>query len=253
MQITLNRIPFEIEAVEAALRTALLGEAVIARGASRPVWAWDREEGKGRFVVPATPEKAIALPTALTVFVPKAGTSGAALQKAEGPTLKMAERFLAAVGAKEWGQVLQAVSRVTGVPQGKVPVEAFAPLNPVGSYHIRLDTEFQVVELSNGGRNLAAFLFLPALARFRAVLRDAPAEGTALPSLSRPAFVVPPGTKAATALRRMAVARRLAELQAGLGETRPADLPADDPRRIEAAKLGVEWRVLQPKAPPQAA
>lgn len=253
MQITLNKIPFEVKPVEAALRTALLREPVIAQGASRPVWAWSREEGKGRFLVPSTPAGAIALPTALTVFVPKAGTAGGAVLKADGPTARMAERFLGAVRAKEWGQVLQAVSRITGVPQAKVPVEAFAPLNPLGSYHIRLETDFQVVEMSHAGRNLAAFLFLPGFAGFRPVLAEAPAEGTALPGLARPVFAVPPGTKAALALRRIAVARRLAEMQAELGELKPADLPADDPRRAELAKLGAEWKVLQPKAPPKAA
>lgn len=254
MQITLNRIPFEVRPVEAALRAALMADPMIRRGASRPVWAWDREEGRGRFLVATTPDRGLALPTGLTVFVPKAGANGAGPQKADGPTAKMAERFLAAVGAKEWPQVLQAVSRVTGVPQRKVPIETFAPLNPLGSYQLRMETGFQVVELSSAGRNLAAFLFLPGLVGFMPILKEAPPEGAALPTLSRPIYVIPPGTEAALALRRMAVARRLTEMQAELGGIRPADLPEGDPRRAEVARLGAEWKVLQPrKAPTKAA
>lgn len=250
MQITLNKIPFDVKPVDGALRAALLAEPVILRGASRPVWAWDREEGKGRFLVPTTPEKAIALPTGLTVFVPKAGVAGTAVQKADGPTAKMAERFLAAVGAKDWNPVLQALARVTGVPQRKVPLETFAPLNPLASYLIRMETEFQVVELSHAGRNLAAYMFLPGLVSFQPLLKEAPAEGTELPPLNRPVFVIPPATNAVMALRRLAISRRLTEMQAELGDTRPTDLPQNDPRRVAVAKLGAEWKVLQPKKAP---
>lgn len=250
MQIKLNKIPFDVKPVEGALRTALLADPVIARGGSRPVWAWDQDEGKGRYLVPTTAEKAIPLPSGVTVFVPKARAPGAAVQKADGPTAKMAERFLAAVGAKDWRPVLQALARVTGVPQRKVPTEAFVALNPLGSYQLRMETEFQVVELSHAGRNLAAYVFLPGLVSFQPALKEAPAEGTVLPALTRPVFVVPPPTDGAMAMRRAAVARRLTEMQALLGDTRPADLPPNDPRRAEVAKLGAEWRVLQPKKAP---
>lgn len=254
MQISLNRIPFEVRPVDGDLRAALLAEPVILRGAQRPVWAWDKDEGRGRFLVPTAPGGAIALPTGLTVFVPRPGAAGGAIRKADGPTAKMAERFLAAVGAKDWGQVLQALSRVTGVPQRKVPLEGFAPLNPLASYLVRMDIEFQVLELSHAGRNLAAFVFLPGLASFRPMLREAPAEGAALPAVPRPAFVIPPPTQAVAALRRLAVARRLTEMQAELGGTRPADLPEGDPRRLAVARLGAEWKALQPrKAPTRAA
>jgi hypothetical protein len=249
MQITLNKIPFDVRPVDAPLRAALLSDPVIQRGASRPVWAWTQEEGKGAYLVPTTPDKAVALPTGLTVFVPKAGAPlpGQAVQKADGPTAKMAERFLAAVKAKDWNPVLQAVQRVTGIPSRKVPVETFAPLKPFGSYQLRLDTEFQVIELSNAARNLQAFLFLPGLVSFRAILREAPSEGTTLPAIPRTLSVVAPGTKAAVALRRLAVAKRLSEMQADLGGMRPSDLPEADPRRAEIARLGAEWKALQPK------
>jgi hypothetical protein len=49
-------------------------------------------------------------------------------------------------------------------------------------------------------------------------------------------------------MRRVAVARRLTEMQAELGETKPNELAPDDPRRNVIAKLGAEWKVLQPKA-----
>ena len=255
MQITLNKIPFDVRPVDAPLRQALLSDPVIQRGPSRPVWAWTREEGKGAYLVPTTPDKAVALPTGLTVFVPRAGAPlpGQAVQKADGPTAKMSERFLAAVGAKDWNPVLQAVSRVTGIPSRKLPLETFAPLNPFGSYQLRLDTEFQVVELAHAARNLQAFLFLPGLVSFRAVLREPPAEGATLPAIPRTMSVVAPGTKAALAFRRLAVAKRLNEMQADLGGVRPADLPQDDPRRFEVARLGAEWKALQPPAPSKAA
>jgi hypothetical protein len=126
-------------------------------------------------------------------------------------------------------------------------VETFAPLNAVGTYQIRLDTEFQVLELSNAARNLQAFLFLPGLVSFRAVLREAPPEGTTLPAIPRTLSVVVPGNKAALALRRLAVAKRLSEMQVDLAGVRPADLPQADPRRAEVARLGAEWKALQPK------
>ena len=250
MQIELNKIRFDVKPVEAPLRAALLADPVIARGASRPVWAWNREEGKSGYLVPTTAEKAIPLPTGLTVFVPKPGAAGAAIQKAEGPTAKMGERFLAALNAKDWSQVLQGLARVVGVPQRKVPVESFAALKPFGSFHLRTQIEFQVVELSHAGRNLAAFVFLPGIVGFQPFLKEAPAEGTVLPPIPRQLFVIPPGTQAGLALRRLADARRLTEMQAELGGTRPTDLPEGDPRRAAVARLGAEWKVLQPKKAP---
>lgn len=248
MQIKLNSIAFDVKPVDGALRGALLADPVVTRGSVRAVWEWDKEAGRGRFLVPATAERTLPLPTGLISFVPKAGPNGGVPQKAEGPTAKMSERILAAVGAKDWGQLLQAVARVTGVPQQKLPLDAFAPLNPLTSYQVRMAAEFQVVELSNASRNLAAYLFLPGLAGFVPVPK-APEEGVDLPAVRRPLVAIPPVTQAALAMRRIAVARRLNELQGELGDTRPVDLAANDPRRIEVAKLGAEWRVLQPKAP----
>ncbi len=244
MQITLNKIPFDVRAVDGPLRAALLADPVVARGAARVVWEWNGAEKKGRFLAPTTPEKGLPVPTGMAAFVAKAGSG--AVQKAEGPTQKMSERMLAAVGAKDWGQLMQAVARVTGVPQKKVPFEAFASLNDKGSYRIVMAAEFQVLELSNAARNLTTYVFLPGIVSFLHAMSE-PVEGAPLPGSIRPAFVIPPGTQAAMAMRRMAVARRLTELQAELGETRPADLPQDDPRRAAIAKLGAEWKLLQPK------
>jgi hypothetical protein len=166
----------------------------------------------------------------------------------------MGERFLAALGAKDWGQVLQPLARITGVPQRKVPLETYAVLKPFGSFHLRMEMEFQVVELSHAGRNLAAFLFLPGIVGFQPFLKAAPAEGTVLPAIARQLYVIPAATQAALSLRRLAVARRLNEMQAELGGAKPADLPQNDPRRAAMAKLGAEWKVLQPaKAPTKAA
>ena len=100
MQITLNKVPFDVAPVEGRLRAALLADPLIASGVGREVWAWDGAEG--RFLVPVTQTQGLPLPTGLIVFVPRAGTNGGPLQKAEGPTRKMAERFMAAVGAKSF-------------------------------------------------------------------------------------------------------------------------------------------------------
>lgn len=251
MQITLNKVPFDVRPVEAPLRAALLADPGLRRVAARPVWGWDAEERKGRFLVPVTAEKGVPVPMGLAAFVAKAGTApGGVPQKADGPSAKMVERILAAVGAKKWESVMQAVGRITGVPQKKVPFEVFAPLNEHGTYQIRMDTEFQVVELANPGRNLSAYVFLPGIVSFVAAVA-APLEGVQAPS--RPIFVIPASTQAALGMRRIAVARRLNEMQAELGATKPADLEPADPRRIELARLGAEWRALQPKAATQAA
>ncbi len=251
MQITLNKVPFDVRPVDAAVRTAVLAEPGVRQAMARAVWAWDMEERKGRYLVPTTPDKALPVPMGLVAFVPKAGTSeGAVLQKADGPSAKMVERILAAVGAKKWETVMQAVARVTGVPQKKVPFDAFGILNYRCSYQIRINTEFQIVELANAGRNLSAYALLPGMVNFVAAMPTL-IEGLHLPQ--RPMFVLPAGTQAALAMRRLSVARRLNEIQAELGGTRPAELEPSDPRRLELAKLGAEWKVLQPKASPKAA
>lgn len=251
MQITLNKVPFEVRPVEGPLRRALLAEPGLRRAAQRAVWAWDKDARTGRFLVPTTPDKSLAAPLGLAAYVAKTGgTNGAGLQKAEGPTAKMSERFLAAVGAKKWDSVMQAVARVTGVPQKAIPFEEFASLNEATSYQILMLTEFQVLELANPSRNLSAYAFLPGLLSF-AVALPAPVEGLAMPR--QPVYALQPGTQAALAMRRLAVARRMTEVQATLAGAKPADLEPNDPRRIEVVKLGAEWRVLQPKAAPKAA
>jgi hypothetical protein len=252
MQITLNKIPFDVRAVDAPLRAALMAEPVVVRGASRPVWSWDKATGKGRYLVPTLPSRALALPTGLSTFVARPGLNGGGPQKAVNPTAKMSERVLAALGAKEWPPVLQALARVLGVPQKTVPFDAFGVLNGLIDYRVAMDTQFQVVELANDARNLSAYLFLPGLVGFRPLLPEGTPPET-LPRLQQTVFVIPPPTQGAMALRRLAVARRLTELQADLAGALPADLPPEDPRRSEAARLGAEWKVLQPKARTQAA
>ena len=218
MQITLNKIPFEVKPVDGGLRAALMADPVVARGVVRPVWAWDKDAGKGRHLAPVAANQALPLPTGILVHVQKHGPNGSGFIKAEGPTAKMAERFLAAVGAKDFGQVIQALARVTGVPVKKVPLDQFAPLNTQQSYAILMATELQVLEGS-----------------------------------PRPVFVIPPGTPAGQTMRRLAVGKRLTEMQSELGETKPADLPVTDPRRAVLARLGAEWKALQAKVASKAA
>jgi hypothetical protein len=244
MQITLNKVPFDIRPVEGRLREALLAEPAVAAAASRDVWA--RDEAGERFLVPVTDRKGVALPPGLLVFVPRPGPEGGAPQKADGPTRRMAERLMGALGAKSFAPVMQALARVTGIPQKTVPFEAFAALKDHGPYRIRLLTEYAVVELSNPGRNLQAFLCVPGLVSFVHGMDEVP-EGAPAPGSIRPGFVIPPLNQAVHAIRRMAVARALTEMQAELGEVKPTDLAANDPRRARIAKLGAEWKVLQAK------
>ncbi|WP_210529426.1 hypothetical protein [Rubellimicrobium arenae] len=246
MQITINKVAFDVKPVDGALFAALMAEPAIRRAALRPVWAWNKAEGKGRFLVNPLPDQALPMPTGVSVYVPKAGTAGTELQKAEGPSSKMGERFLAAVGAKNFGQVMQAIARITGVPKKKLPFAEFAGLNDKASYSILMQTDFSVLELTNAARNLSAFVFLPGLVTFLHTL-DEPSEDAPRAGSIRPGFVIPAGNQAALTMRRLAVARRLTELQAELGETRPADLAQGDPRRVTIAKLGAEWKVLQSK------
>lgn len=246
MQITLNKVPFDIEAIDDRLRDALLADPLIATGVSREVWAWDGREGK--HLVPVTPTQGLPLPTGLVLFVPQPGTGP--LRKAEGPTRRMAERLMAAVGAKTLTQVMQALARVTGLPQKSVPLDAFEALKPFGPFRVVMEIQFAALRMANASRNLEAFVLIPGLVAFRHVADDVP-EGAPAPGSIRPGFVIPPLNAAGHALRRLAIARRLTEMQAALGGTQPADLPTDDPRRLEIARLGAEWRVLQarPQAP----
>ncbi|EYD74596.1 hypothetical protein Rumeso_03892 [Rubellimicrobium mesophilum DSM 19309] len=251
MQITLNKIAFDVKPVDGALRTALLADPVVARGVLRPVWSWSKDEGKGRYLAQTAANNAIPLPTGILIHVQKPGTNGAGPVKAEGPTAKMAERFLHAVGAKDFGPVVQALGRVVGVPVGRLPLDKFAVLNAQGSYTILMATELQIVELANAARNLSAYVFLPGVVSFAATAEAT--GGAILPDSPRLTAVIPPGTQAGQAMRRLALAQRLGEMQAELGETKPADLPEGDPRRAVLARLGAEWKALQAKVATKAA
>lgn len=244
MQITLNKIAFDVTPVDAPLRLALLADPGIARATTRDVWAWDKDAAKGRFLAPVTAERGVALPPGLSVFVPR---PGAAAERADGPTAKMAERLVQAVGAQSLTAITQALARVVGIPQRRLPFDAFAPLNPLASYRVRLHTDYAVLALANAARNLAAYAFVPSLVVFTHVAEDAP-EDAPKPGSIRPGFVLPPANQAALTMRRMATARRVAELQADLGDLKPGDLPPGDPRRDVVARLGAEWKVLAPKA-----
>ncbi|MBP1806581.1 hypothetical protein [Rubellimicrobium aerolatum] len=245
MQITLNKVPFEVVPVDGATQAALMAEPAIRQAGLRPVWAWSKAEGKGRFLVNPLPDGALTLPTGVSVYVPKAGVMP--LQRADGPTTKMGERFLAAVGAKNFGQVMQAVARITGVPKKTLPLKEFAELNDKADYTIVMHTDFSVLELANAARNLSAYVVLPGLVTFLHTTAEV-VEGAPRPGAIRPGFVIPAGNQAALTMRRLAVARRLTEFQAELGGKAVADLPLDDPRRFAIAKLGIEWKVLQTKA-----
>lgn len=252
MQITLNRIPFDVRPVDDARRRAILADPVVRPGIVRPVWLRQADGGERR-LAEGPAEAALPLPAGLIAWVPKAGPAGETPAKADGPSARMAERFLSAVGAKGFPEVMRAMARVTGMPGARLPREAFAACEGKGAYTILLHTDLAVVELENAGRNLSVHLLLPSLAAFSHLwggpgdaAAESPADGPAAGSI-RPGFLVPPPSEAASGLRRLALARRIEELQAQMAGVTAADLPADDPRRALLGRLAAEWRLLQPK------
>lgn len=256
MKIKLNNIEFDVTPVPSALREVLLADEVIARGAWRDIWRWDHAAQGGEYMVQLTPQKGVPIGNGVSFFVARPGVEGPP-RRADAPTEKMGRRFVEGVGAKSLVEVMQALTRVVGLPQRPAPLAQFAALNPVASYTLRQHVDFAVVQLSNAARNLSAYFFVPGQVIYRAHVTDVPdpaaheAVIAAEPKLAnlQPGFVLAPGTDANLALRRLAMLQRLADLKAGMGETQPGELPEDDPRRHLIARLGVEWRLLAAKAP----
>jgi hypothetical protein len=252
MRISINRIDFEVAAVPAQTRMAVLSDPFLAQAIWRDVYRWDAAAGTGEVIARVAPNGAVPLPNGIAFFVPRVTATGQ-VAKAEGPSRKMAERFLQATGAKSIGDLLAALNRILHLPQKTIPLAPFAPLNPYLSYTLRMETEYAVVRLAHAGRNLSAFVLIPGQVGFRAIpgeVRDPAGWEAALaatPALAaiRPGFIVPPQTEANAGMRRLALARRMEELQAEVaaGGGNAAATPG---QRGTAARLMAEWRLLAP-------
>ena len=248
MKIKLNQIDFDVTPVPGPLRAAVMTDPSVAGAASRHVWRWDAAAAKAELLSPVTPQKTLALPNALVFYVPKPGSNGV-LTRAEGPSRKMTERFLEAVGARSLRDVMIGLARVVGQSHQAAPLKSFADLNPLASYSLRIDIDFAVVQLANPARNLSGVLALPAQIVFRAEDIVPLSPDAALPDMAntQPGYVLAPPTEAALAIRRMALAQRMADLSATLNGQPLADLDATDPRKPLAARLGLEWKAISPR------
>jgi hypothetical protein len=249
MKLTLNKVDFDIQPVAAPLRDALLADPIIRQGVTREVWRWDAATRTGTPLVAMTAQKGVPLPNGVSFFVARPGS---ATQKADGPSAKMAERVLEAVGAKSITDVMQAVNRVVRLPQKTLPLKEFEKLSAVASHTLRIHVDYAVLYAANAARNLGLYIFIPGQCAFTARIDAVPdqaaydaalAENAQLARL-QPGFVIPPGTEANIMLRRMALAQRITEIQQSLGGTDIRDLPPGDLRRLTIARLSLEWQAI---------
>jgi hypothetical protein len=250
MKIKINTIDFEVTAVPAGLRAAILTDPIVVRGVWRDVWAWDAGAGEGKALTQMVQGNAVPLGNGINFFVPRAG--GPVNGRNEGPSRKMADRVLAAVGANSMNDLMTALNRIVHLPQKSLPLDMFAPLNPVASYKMRMYVDFAVLQLSHAGRNLSFYLLIPGQCAFHhevtaitdqagydALIADKPQMKSLMP-----AFVVPPRTKANTGLRTLAVGQAITELQGAITAAGGPD-KASDLQMARMAQLATEWRVLR--------
>ena len=256
MKLKLNQVEFDIQPVPGPLRAALLADPILQQGLSREVWRWDAVAKTGTPLVAMTPQKGVPLPNGISFFVPRPGNP---TDKSEGPSTKMANRVVEAVGAKSIADVMQAVNRIARLPQKTLPLKDFEKLAAVASYTMRVHVEYNVLHAVNAARNLGLYMFIPGQCSFTARIDAVPdqsaydaalAENAQLERM-QPGFIIPPATEANLNLRRMAIAQRITEIQADLGGLQPRDLEIGDPRRLVIARLSLEWQALN--RPPKAA
>ena len=251
MRIKINQIDFDVTPVPAQLRTALLGDSLIAQAILRDVWSWDAEKQKGLPMTNLVQNGVAVLPNGLSFFVPRVTTEGVVV-KNEKPSTVMAKRFIEAVGAKDLREVMNGINRIVALPQQTIPLDAFNPLNAHATYRVRMFTDYAVLQLSNAARNLTGYLYLPAQVGFHAEigkLTDEEAFKAKKIDMAklRPGFIVPARTEAALGMRRAAVAKQFEELQAELDAAGGAE-EATPIQKARAVRLSQEWNVLAPKA-----
>ena len=106
MKIKLNGIEFDVAAVDARTREAILGDPVIARAVWRDVYVWDATAQEGKHTGPVTQTGAIPLANGISFYVPK----GDGPAKNESASKTSGERFLKALGVSSTLDVLKAMA-----------------------------------------------------------------------------------------------------------------------------------------------
>lgn len=250
MQIKLNDIVFEVTPVITPLRAALLTDPVMMQGVWRDVYHWDATAQTGKVMTSTTVSGTVPLGNGITFFVPQAGVDP--LVKSESGSVRMAERFLESLKAKTITDVVRAFNSIVAMAQKSIPLANYAALNPVASYTIKMHVDFAAVALRNAGRNLTAYAFVPGQVAFHheisAIVDEAGYASLPAPPLAQimPAFIIPPQNKANHAIRRMALAQRLQDMQpamAALPQEGPQD-PSTEALRRGYARLAAEWKAL---------
>ncbi|MGZ9809008.1 hypothetical protein ACXN5S_00910 [Pseudoroseicyclus sp. H15] len=266
MKIKLNKIDFDITAVPGRMRTAVLQDESAAPALASPVWEWNAET-KEATTAPGIKDT-MRMPNGLIFFVPKS-TEADRPERNDGATKKMSERFVTAVGAKSLGDVASALNRVLGVAEVKLPLGVYEPLKAGCTFRLIAHIDFAVLQMRAGDRNLAANVLLPGQIVFRPLIvkvTDQEAHDAVLeanPGLEKKlqAAVLPPRTKAALDMRRLALTTRFKEAQdlANRLQEQGADEQAQRLPQMELQRLGAEAKVLasagnnQQPARPQAA
>jgi hypothetical protein len=258
MQIKLNDIIFEVSPVTTALRNVLLTDPIIVQGVWRDVYHWDATAQVGKVLVTTTPSGTAPLGNGINFFVAKPGE---ALVKSESASARMAERFLEALKAKSIIDVVRAFNSIVNLAQKSIPLANYTALNPVASYTIKMHVDYAAIELRNAGRNLTAYAYVPGQVAFHheisAITDQAGYEALPAPSMAQvmPAFIVPPQNKANHAIRRLALAQRLGDMQPAIKALPegPQDMATEGLRR-SYARLVAEWKALTeaPKTPVKA-
>ena len=250
MQIKLNDIVFEVTPVITPLRHALLADPVMAQGVWRDVYHWDAAAQAGKVLTATTPSGTAPLGNGVTFFMPKSGAD-TPIKSAAG-SKRMAERFLEALKAKNIVDVVRAFNSIVSMAQKSLPLTNYSALNPVASYTIKMHVDFAAVALRNASRNLTAYGLIPGQVAFHheisGIVDEAGYAALPAPTMAQimPAFIIPPQNKANHAIRRMALAQRLQDMQpdmAALPKEGPQD-PATEGLRRGYARLAAEWKAL---------
>ncbi|WP_341210984.1 hypothetical protein [uncultured Limimaricola sp.] len=243
MKIKLNGIEFDVAAVDARTREAILGDPVIARAVWRDVYVWDATAQEGKHTGPVTQTGAIPLANGISFYVPKGEAKNESASKTSG------ERFLKALGVTSTLDVLKAMARLLGMPQKTLPKE-FDALRPVASFTLKMHVEHSVLQLRNASRNLQAYLLVPGQIGFHheiTAITDQPgydaliAEKPELKSLT-PLFLVPARSKANREMRATALMAQTRDLAAAVQGKKPEEL--SEALRMRIGRNQAELRML---------
>lgn len=243
MKIKLNGIEFDVAAVDARTREAILGDPVIARAVWRDVYVWDAAAQEGKHTGPVTQTGAIPLANGISFYVPKGEAKNESASKTSG------ERFLKALGVTSTLDVLKAMARLLGMPQKTLPKE-FDALRPVASFTLKMHVEHSVLQLRNASRNLQAYLLVPGQIGFHheiTAITDQPgydaliAEKPELKTLT-PLFLVPARSKANREMRATALMAQTRDLAAAVQGKKPEELP--EALRMRIGRNQAELRML---------